>query len=139
MSSLIESIAPEFLLIAKERNFSIKESSVDTKLFGNSLILLNSPEFNLRIIKDRGQIFVEIGKSENEWHNLDYILEFVDSSYIPETDDSKNVNNLAKYLNKNWEPVRKLMTGDLFKSGYISFEESKSLDLVSKIFKNKDN
>jgi|SRR5215213_7901269 len=74
----LKEIMPFFSYLLEEYEFKIEEKIYDPKHFGNFVITLIG-DFQVRFIKDRGQIFVDVKPSIgiNDWFDLRIVLEFL--------------------------------------------------------------
>ena len=63
----------------KDRRFDVTMESYDPKAFGNSEVVLESPEIRMRFVSDRGQVSAEFqSPSEpDRWLDLLFILEAI--------------------------------------------------------------
>jgi hypothetical protein len=130
MAGLLNKIAPEIAKFAYEKSMRIVNEWYDPSSFGNAIVEIASANFNLRVIRDRGQVTVEIRPSEKcDWHNLENILAFInrDPSYQHSTSS-------ISALSENYDKVVALMAEDLSKIGFTEFEERQSAALLKKLF-----
>ena len=54
---------------------AIKEESYSERDFGNALIVLVAPDFAVRIVRDRGDIFFDLAKPDLKWTDADKRIE----------------------------------------------------------------
>lgn len=66
--------------LTRDGAFQIAKMTYDEKNFGNALVLLKSGvNFNIRFIKDRGDVWCEVGSSQQtgEWFGIDDVLAII--------------------------------------------------------------
>ncbi len=136
MSASIESFAPEFRDFLENEGFVISKSLEKPEEFGNTSIILESPKLKIRIYSDRGQRFVDVGSIGQDWHKLEYVLEFVEPACSQQWfGEPPQLDKLAVALKRNISAISGLLSGDLATSGFTMFEKKKSNKLIEKIFK----
>jgi hypothetical protein len=75
MSSFTGQVYSEFKTTLDDLSFQLIEDTYDEECFGNSVLVFRSKEFRLRFIRDRGQIFIDIGAaSYSKWYSLEEVL-----------------------------------------------------------------
>lgn len=105
-SGLFAQIEPAFGRLLEEHVFDKVEESYDRKHFGNAILTFNSSDFALSFVRDRSQLFVNIGRLDvGRWHKLESVLEFVTGepvclSGIPPLD------RLAEAVNSHYENLK---------------------------------
>lgn len=138
MSNLLQSIAPEFIDFILDEGFSIVNLDSNSQQFGNTFIVLDSVAFKLRIYQDRGQRFVDISNDGNDWHKLEYVLEFLDPSYSQKWfGEPPKFDKLVMVLKKNKQAVSNLLKDKSIMPELVSFEKQKSQELIAHIFKKQ--
>jgi hypothetical protein len=75
------------LALLEGLGFTKVEERYDKAAFGNELVVFESDVLRLRFLKDRGQIFVELGPTSEprRWHALNDVLEVTTGETISET------------------------------------------------------
>jgi hypothetical protein len=59
------------------RGFSVQRLEENPESFGNTIMVLESRQYSLRILSDRGQVFVDVKEAGHEperWYDLSRIL-----------------------------------------------------------------
>jgi len=134
--TLWEEVRPFFSYLLDRHRFRKTEGVYDPANFGDALMVIRSNELALRFVRDRGQVFVDIGPGFNgdDWHNLQYVLEFLASNGLPASPSSAwDLEKLGSELKAKYEGVR-----DIFQRGNYSsvkkdlkrFENAKSEEMI---------
>jgi hypothetical protein len=130
MASLLEEIAPAIAQLAKEKGLRVISKHHYTSVFGNAVIEMASTDFDLRVIRDRGHVTLEVSASgKGEWHNLENVLAFV----VGQSNPSNTISS-AQALSVNFRKVAALMTSDLSEVGFLTFEKQQSAAFLKKLF-----
>jgi len=79
MNPLIEEIHDSIPWILNELRFRIVQDSYAPEAFGNCVVVLNGPQFRLRLVRDRGQILADLAPliDPEKWWNLVFLLEVI--------------------------------------------------------------
>jgi hypothetical protein len=123
--TLLEELEPKLASLLKSRDFRlIKERRDDA--FGNAMVVAECQGLLLRVVRDRGDIMVELcQQGQDRWYSGEYVLEFI---------TGKAVADLADTLEANLERVADLMNSDLNELGYIAFEKKKADANIQRLF-----
>ncbi len=110
----LKDIAPEFAYLSN-MGFREADSSYRRESFGDAMLVLSGPEFALRFIRDRGQVFVDVSLATGtplvDWCSLDTLLGFIASTRgACSTDTSIAPDRLAELLHDKWHEVRQVLT-----------------------------
>jgi hypothetical protein len=130
MAGLLDKIAPDIAKLADEKGLRIVNEQHDPSSFGNASIEWASTDFGLSVVRDRGQVAVEISPPDQaDWHDLENILAF-----IGRKPRSQSFAALAVALSENYQKVAALMTSDLAEVGFLTFEKQQSAAFLQKLF-----
>lgn len=128
-SSLLLELSPSISKIVNDYNLRIVTERRE-KSFNNAFVEIEGDEFDIRVIRDKGLISVDLSsKKERRWRDLRTIL-----SFIKKVDVSEDTERLSLLFNQNWREVSELMTGDL--RGLDAYRKKKSEEFIRKIFPN---
>jgi hypothetical protein len=129
-----QEITPIFMQVARDLGFQEVSRVYTPQDFGNAVIVLATPDFKLRVIRDRSQIFIDVRPNTGiEWHDLQYVLEFVDAEIIKRAHVRLNEAELAAGLRDNYPTVAILMRTDLNKYGFLGYEQRKFAQVKKEI------
>lgn len=135
MSVDLSQITPDFKSVLDKNGFQQAEFTYNLGEFGNVSITMKSLDFSLRFYTDRGDIFVDIGDEAIGWYKLEYVLEFLDTEindkYLSSPPDIKK---MANAFNKNYSKIKDLFSLDFLNSGFVEFQNDKSVELIRSIF-----
>ena len=93
--------------------------------------------FSLRLERDRGQVFVDVGSNAAGWHKLEYALEFVDGAITQkQLGASPDAAILADLLQARWDRIVHLFTDSQEMSRFETFAKNKTASLLGGIFGN---
>lgn len=128
--NLLNEIAPAVAGFVSERGMRVVGERQDQASFGNAVVELTCPDFDLRVIRDRGQVALDVSPpGQEEWHSLGNVLAFVGGE-PPPTD----LLALVKKLSESYDKVAALMTSDLSEVGFADFEKQQSASFLKKLF-----
>jgi hypothetical protein len=65
MSRLLEAVPEAFKELVKEHQFSITEETYAPRSFGNAVLDLDGARLRLRLVRDRGQVWVDVGSVDD--------------------------------------------------------------------------
>lgn len=110
----LKDIAPEFAFLL-DIGFREADSSYRRESFGDAVLTLAGPEFALRFVRDRGQVFVDValdaGNPPIDWCPLVTFFEFLESTRHGEcADTSVALDKLSESLQANWPELRRALT-----------------------------
>ena len=60
--------------VLTERGFERIQHAIDNRAFGNEFVIFRSPSVMLRFVRDRSDLFIEVGPSSGEEHWCDFSL-----------------------------------------------------------------
>ena len=119
-------IAHEFTFVL-DKGLVASESMYHPQLFGNALLVMKGASFSLKFIRDREQIFVKAGSDIAGWHQLEYVLEFLNNSIPRQKIDGRPVLAImAHTLQLNWNKVIDLLNDRQKISQLRTFIEQRS-------------
>lgn len=137
MLKILKSLSPEFFFLIEEENFKIVEFKSTPENFGNFLFILNHIDFQVRIYSDRAQRFIDISYDGENWHKLEYVLEFMDPAFSSKhLDRPPKFEDLAKFMKKNIVTLFNIFKSQSNIVSYKKFEYDKERELIKKIFGN---
>lgn len=86
-------ISTHFSSLLKNRGFKLIAEEHSDERFGNAFMDFESPEFRLRFVSDRGQVFVDIGSStpNNKWFELRFVRSLVLGKYTLQIEQYKEL------------------------------------------------
>jgi hypothetical protein len=93
-----------FAKLIAERGFRVLVGGYEREDFGNALVVLESDSYSIRLIRDRGQVFVELASPEEpgNWYGLGRVLAVLRGE--PEEEEtwsgSVNLDDAAAVLEK---------------------------------------
>ena len=70
LASQIEQLKKTLLVVLVEETY-------DPDNFGNAALTMVGPEISIRLVRDRGQVFMDIAQADGEWVDANEILEAV--------------------------------------------------------------
>lgn len=111
MDEFINLLIKQFRFLVDELGFEIIMSKYDQEYFGDSLILLKSQKVGVKIVLDRGQLFIYVGK-----------LTKVDRDWF-------DIEDVVKYFAPNIEPVY-IFPEDLIGQANILFQARRLSSLL---------
>lgn len=116
--------------------FALVEETFDQDSFGNSTAVLESRDLRLRFVRDRGQVFADIGSMvEPElWWDITLIVPLLGSRQ-PEQPEVSEVERLATYIRDNYQSLIKLFSRDRFYGTKLKLERLRK-DRSEQIFKS---
>ena len=136
MINLVD-IASTFSFIA-DKGLILSAANYDPQAFGDVSLVIAGLPFSLRLVRDRDQVFVDIGNDAAGWYKLEYVLEFVDNSITQKhLSEPPDITLLANLLQGNWDKTSQLFSDEQKMSQLNSFANQKTVDLLSKIFNRK--
>lgn len=128
--SLLNEIAPVVADFVSERRMHVVMERQDQASFGNALVVAASADFDLRIVRDRGQVALDVSPSgQEEWHRLENVLAFISKEPSP-----ADLPTLVRNLSENFGKVAALMTSDLSEVRFTEFEKQRSVSFLQKLF-----
>lgn len=111
-------------LVTKKSMTILKETR--SHAFDNGMVEITSDDFDIRIIRDRGTVFIELSPTmKNEWIDLHTIIKYISKSEV-----SREIEKLSVLLEANYKIVSALMTSNLDK--LKSYEKKLAPDFVKK-------
>lgn len=75
-SEFQDQVQRSFAKVVARRGFRVLAGGYETKDFGNALVVLEPDGYSLRLVRDRGQVFVEVASPEDpgNWFSLGRVL-----------------------------------------------------------------
>ncbi|MEJ7805799.1 MAG: hypothetical protein WKG03_07760 [Telluria sp.] len=131
----LDDIAPEFNFLLS-KGFVLKSSVYCQKEFGNASLEICGAIFSVRLERDRGQLFVDLGSDSTGWYKLEYLIEFLDGSIANEFAQLPEPKILANLLETHWCRVVDLMTDTQKRADFQEFAKKKSTSLLRLLFGN---
>lgn len=137
MQQSLSELIPEFYPLLDERSFQIASSIYDRESFGNQIIELDLPRLRLRVVKDRGEVSVDVSVSGlTEWYGLSRVLEFLFPKEFDEEADGLNLAKQALLFDANYESVVEFFHNRAVMMKYKGFCETKRRRLIE-LFKSR--
>lgn len=99
--------------IYKKHSFRFIDSGVSAS-FGNAFIILENDNLKLRLISDRGQLFLDfhsnIDKNKDNWYSIDLVRQLItgENDYYSLLDENNGL-----FIEKNLEGVLQLFDKDV--------------------------
>jgi len=127
-------IAPSFGFIL-EKGLVASASDYHPERFGNADLLMVGAPFSLQFLRDRGEVFVDVGSTTAGWHKLEDVLEFLDQTITQQQLGSPpNPREMSKALQQNWEQVVALFGDRQRILALEAFGKERSAALIRKLF-----
>ncbi len=106
----LSGITGPFAELIAEKDFATVEQIYDPRNFGNAVVALESKDFRLRFVRDRGDVFVEVAAlASDDWHYPGYIFEFLSKdSRWTDVKTPPALETLARGLREHYADVRRL-------------------------------
>ena len=103
MSPLGEQIVSELPWLCRDLGFTMTYDSYEPKSFGDCLVILASERLRLRLVKDRGQILMDVATpaQPEAWHNLFFVLEALGREVTPAFD----LGTVGSLLKGNYDEI----------------------------------
>jgi hypothetical protein len=94
-------------LIADGR-LTVVESRVDAQAFGNALVTMSGPGFNVRLVEGRGDVYGEVARAHgpDSWYPLQYVLAAI--SHLNPAEGSFSVPGFSEGVRDLWSVVSEL-------------------------------
>jgi hypothetical protein len=128
--NLLSEIASPIADFVNQRGMRVVVERQDQASFGNAVVEVTSPDFDLRIVRDRGQVALDVSASgQGEWHSLENVLAFICKEPPP-----ADIPLLIRRLSENLDKVAALMTSDLNKVGFTDFDKQWSASFLKRLF-----
>ena len=99
----LHQVGKSFDFLVREHGFVVAQEQYDAQHFGNILMLFKSPDHLLKIIIDRGEVYIEIASTETPglYFDLAIVLEYLTKQewlYDFTVDTDTQLNTLAGIL-----------------------------------------
>ena len=76
--TILKQIREALRLFKEDFQFVVVNERYDPAAFGDAAVILQSKDFALRVIRDRDQIFADVGPADtDDWHDLKRVLAFL--------------------------------------------------------------
>ncbi len=137
-SNVLEEVKPLFSFLFENHGFSLLEA-YDSPSFGDSLVVLTSIDFRIRFIRDKGQIFIDIGPTSktDKWYDLDLVKTIVDGNL---GEQAPELEDFAVFLENNYITVKGLLVDEKFEEmerAIKQLQDFRAQQLFPKLFKTK--
>lgn len=130
-----DQVKKQFRFLIDDFQFSISEELSFPNVFGNCLVLMQSKDCRIRVVLERGQVFIDVSPLStsapdlsSSWFDLMVIAAFVaqgspqerlayaqpDDSLGPEARIDWQLSRLSGILRSNWENILDLFSQDTF-------------------------
>lgn len=130
MTTFFQKLAPDIAKLAESKGMKLLREDYDPSSFGNAVVELESVDLNLRVVRDRGDIRIEVSPpGEGDWHDLVNVMTFLGEESIP-----ADVNSLGIALSARYDHVAALMSSDRTRVGLIRFEKTRSASFLRALF-----
>lgn len=134
MIDIVE-IAPAFTFVV-EKGLVSSSGDYKSREFGNAVLFMEGVPFSLRLERDRGEVFVDVGNDAVGWHKLEYVIEFLDNSITQQQlGEPPRPDVMAGLLYAYWDKVTSLFNDKNLTQQLKNFEYSKASALLGNIFK----
>ena len=104
-----ERICGQYHAFLSENHFREISYVIDEKFFGNAILTFEGRDFDIRFVKDRGQLQIELSAktARDAWYYFDFVLELLGYTwaYLAGLDDSE----VQEILNKECARVADLL------------------------------
>ena len=109
---LYSSISPFFQPFLQDRGFHKTDELYDPRNFGNELLVFESTGLRIRFVRDRGEVFVDVGPVfEEKWYFLDDVLELLEGrAKLPVTAPA-DLDDLSKRFEADFSQIESLFIG----------------------------
>ncbi len=138
---LLEEIEPFFFHLIKAFDFEKEDERSYPASFGNEVLVLKSRDFRVRFVRDRGDIYVDVGpvSEPSEWHLLEDVLEFVTKQGIRAKHDAGlGLQELAAALKANYADLQKFLDQAYYvenKKAFEQFQQVKAEQMFGKRYR----
>lgn len=130
MSIVLEKIAPDIAKLAAEKGMRTVRESYDASSFGNAVVELTSGDFDLRVVRDRGQAAIELSPcGKADWHDVTNVLAFINAE-----SPSDDATGPSRSLAAKYDQVAALLTSDLDRVGFTAFERKRATSFLKSLF-----
>ena len=127
--SLLDELAPSIRSLIDEGKIKILRERRGQS-FDDWLVEAESDAFDLLIIRDRGEVTLEIRpRDKTEWHDLRNVLAF-----LQHEPTGKENEALSAALVSTFQDISKVMLSNLSENGFLEFERRRSENLLKKLF-----
>ncbi len=122
-SRILQELKPYFDFLFYDYGFKQIEGS-NSEYFGDSISIICSNDFCLRLIKDKGQIFIEIGltSKDEKWFDINLVIMHLDNSKIYK---KYSILEIRNFLLNNYENVKNLFIKNNIENSEKILEELK--------------
>jgi len=119
-SEILAGLAPSLLDVLSARGFVLVRQDLESR-FDNAYVETSSPGMRLRIARDRGDVTLLVGPTENaDWHKLELVLQFLAGS--ADSLEAKPVDEVAEQFNARFNEVEDLLRDPGGWSRFLDFE-----------------
>lgn len=110
MTDLLRLIETELLPRIAKRGFRVVQSEV-TDSFDNASVILESPELRLRVLRERSQVFADVGPvaEPGTWFDSAVVMDYLGLSAdagFHDRDHHKVLQGIGAFVNAMWDDLR---------------------------------
>lgn len=113
LSKMVQDI---FGALMQKYDFKLTYSTHDAVNFGNAVAVLESKYFLIRIVRDKGQFFIDLSSpyDPNNWHQLEKLIEIMGmpTPDLVRSDASSVLNNAVYCINGNFDDISNSLGAD---------------------------
>jgi len=132
MKKLLSELCPSFAMYAFSHGFRICAEQQES-FFDNALVELEGDKFDARIIRDRGQVSIDLRpKGKDQWIDLRTILSFIANERV-----DGDIESVSLCFIKKQNEVVALIKNNL--DDLYAFEKRSARELIEKIFGGSRN
>jgi hypothetical protein len=111
-------LATSFIQPFQRHGFTILEEDYQAEVFGNAYAMFEN-SFRLRLTRDRGQLFVEVGpktdpERRNDWYDLRLVLKFLGDDVDMEGVNEASIDQIRTGLDAKYQTVSSLFSQNNF-------------------------
>jgi len=137
---LSESINPILTEIFSEDKFVFLSQTYDEAHFGNAIADYEHKNFRIRVIRDRGQLFIEIAPKDNSgaWYWLPRLFEYLNLAEELEfiEHDLPCMRRQLQFLSYHVDQVKEIFENfDTVKFDLDKFEQKKGNEILDKLMR----
>jgi hypothetical protein len=133
-ATVLDQIKEALLSFVEERDFEVVDESYSPEAFGNAVVNLQSKDFAVRVVRDRDQIFADVGPAQtfDEWHDLSRVLEFLGHGRADTS--AFELDQLASTLKAHYNELKNLFSKNSYPSiskQLTQFEKEKTRERLA--------
>ena len=130
-------LTPEFVEFVNANDFTQVQASYYPEHFGNVILVFANSDFSIRVAKDRGEVFVDVGPPNNcsQWFRLETVLDYLGIAVTLENmNEPPSVGTLAEQLIPNYDKVRGVLRSTSERRQLATFERAKGKSFSDALF-----